>query len=186
MNDLYDLSFHVENELSGVPEALVKFTLRSVLREFCRRTHTWTKKTYSRVCKEVRVYDAAGFADAEVLAVRQVLIRKAGQRKQDFENITHSGFCKSEQNSLFFRPGVLDCYDGGDLIIESVLMPMFDSANVPADYISRHSGAIIAGTVAELAKQKSRPWFDADIHQIHSARYRELVNAAIPVKPLRG
>ena len=43
MNDLYDLGFHVENELPGVPEELVKFTLRSVLREFCRRTRTWGK-----------------------------------------------------------------------------------------------------------------------------------------------
>ena len=69
MNDLYDLCYHVESELTGVPEELVKFTLRGVLRDFCRRTFSWRQKTYTRISKEVRVYDAAGFADAEVLAV---------------------------------------------------------------------------------------------------------------------
>ncbi len=187
MNDLYDLCYHVESELTGVPEELVKFTLRGVLRDFCRRTFSWRQKTYTRISKEVRVYDAAGFADAEVLAVLTVLIRMPGQEKQEFESITRSGFYKSERNSLFFRPGYLDRYDGGELIIETALMPMFDSANVPAEYLSRYSSAIIAGTISELAKQKRRPWFDAEIHQVYSARYRELVNEATPVtKHMRG
>lgn len=101
MNDLYDLCYHVESELTGVPEELVKFTLRGVLRDFCRRTVSWRQKTYTRISKEVRVYDAAGFADAEVLAVLTVLIRMPGQEKQEFESITRSGFYKAERNSLY-------------------------------------------------------------------------------------
>lgn len=187
MNDLYDLCFHVENELTGVPQEVVKFTLRGVLRDFCRKTFSWRQKTYSRICREVMVYDAAGLADAEVLAVLSVLIRKAGQEKQEFENITRSGFYKAERNSLFFRPGYLDRYDGGELVIETALTPMFDSANVPPGYLSRYSSAIISGTISELAKQKKRPWFDAETYQIHSEKYRTLVNEAIPIpKHFRG
>ena len=102
MNDLYDLSFHVENELTGVPEAVVKFTLRNTVREFCRRTHAWKMKTYSRIDKEVCAYSASGFADAEVLAVTGVFMRRAGEK--EFANITRSGFYRLEGNFIFLQP----------------------------------------------------------------------------------
>ena len=184
MNDLYDLSFHVENELTGVPEAVVKFTLRNTVREFCRRTHAWKLKTYSRIDKEVCAYSASGFADAEVLAVTGVFMRRAGEK--EFANITRSGFYRLEGNFIFLQPEVLADNDGGEMVIESAVTPMFESANVPSDFLSRHSGAIISGAVAELAKQKNRPWYNPEAYEVYSARYRGLVNSAMPARNFHG
>ena len=131
-------------------------------------------KTYSRIDKEVCAYSASGFADAEVLAVTGVFMRRAGEK--EFANITRSGFYRLEGNFIFLQPEVLADNDGGEMVIESAVTPMFESANVPSDFLSRHSGAIISGAVAELAKQNL-----AQVQQGHTVTVpQSAAPAAVP------
>lgn len=183
MTDLYQLKFHVENELSGVPEQTVCFSLRQALREFCRRSGVWRENVPSRIDKNISVYSAVGIHDADLIDVESVLARKAtgdcpDNNPKPWEHLP-ARIYTIRGGSVIFHPGALDLFDGGDLILHVILQPTFDSCNVPPELIRTYADAILAKTISDLAGQKNRPWFDPEISQLHLSRYKALLNNAM-------
>lgn len=183
MTDLYQLKFHVENELPGVPEQTVCFSLRQVLREFCRRSGVWRTTVPSRIDKNISVYSGVGIHDADLINVESVLARKdtgncPDNNPKPWEYLP-ARIYDIHNNSVVFHPGALNLFDGGNLILHVILQPTFDSSNVPPELIRTYADAIIAKTISDLAGQKNRPWFDPEISSRHFSRYKSLLNNAM-------
>ena len=63
--------------------------------------------------------------------------------------------------------------------IESVLVPEYNSDDLPDAFMQKNSAGLVAGACMKLAIQKGRPWADANLYQLHKAEYEKYVTRAI-------
>lgn len=182
---LSDLKFRVQNEVgTGVPAEAVALALKDAARDFCSDSESWIEKIESVIDKTVTVYSAVGLNAADVKRIHHVKLLHASEDTAMFHQAypifqgRHT-FWIVDGNSIEYTGSYLEQYDGGTMQIESVLIPEFNSDDLPEAFIQKNSAGLIAGACMKLAVQRGRPWADANLYQLHKAEYEKYVTRAI-------
>jgi len=146
--NLYDLIDQIQPHVGDAPEYFVKQMLRSVARDFCRKTHVWVEQltTIPSVASQ-EDYTLTSSYDAKILRVLEVKL----------ETVDHN-FSMDEEGTLTMDPATGST--GDDIDVKVVLLPDEDCSGFHAWLIDRWGDAIAAGTIFWLKAMPNQAWTD--------------------------
>lgn len=187
--DLDDALPFVTNELSSVPDAVIKQQMRLALKEFCSESRCWVQTLDPiQLLSGQRDYDTApDNNDARVHMLDRVdcvgfgeltLLDATQHRPSDW--LTAKGslpqrvYASTDGQTITIYP---EPYGENlpQLMVQVRLVPKLTIESVPDEVLEKHIEAIASGTKARLMTMLNRPWTNLATAGIH----RTLFTAAM-------
>ena len=201
-----ELAEDVEFRLPGCSEVLVRKSLRTAYRDFCRLTQcyrtvrraapcpgtaaeAWTYPVIPQIpgCQVdavssvtvngVRLKDSEW--EARVFPLFTVSIRRMPERFAKCRCALHAGPHHGRDPWRWPHGPLHPDPCGWDKVdIEVVEVPRFDSESAPAWFLDRFADAVISGALAKLFAMQGRPWTDPAQCQQETVRWENFCTVA--------
>lgn len=177
---LANLAEDVVFRLPGCSDLMVRKTLQSVYRDFCRRSLCLLTMRRLSLEPNVQYYPVIPVYGQLVDSVVKVEIGGTGPRAHALrQGVDYKVVDGSEVRILLMRHILpKDEMTETFLNVSAVEMPSLDSETVPAWFIQKHGAAVVAGTLASLLGIANRPWSDPQSAVQERRAYENMVAEA--------
>ncbi len=169
------ISDEVRLELPDAPVNLILAKLRTVIREFCRRTDAWTHTETITIESGTTQYNLTPPTDTVALKIMYIEID--GYRYSPFtdayRHIAHNFKLLPGEDIIEFD-SQFPPSAGTDFEVTYSVLPTADSID---DFIYQdYSRELVAGTIAYLMKMPKRPFTDFNLSQFFMKEYMKGVS----------
>lgn len=167
---LASLAEDIVFRLPGCTDLMIRKTIGSVYRDFCRRTCALVTKRKIGLKSGVACYGVAPFLRGGVVDCVRSVSTEDGREINTF--VASDGTIVVEKSYL--------PVDGEtkNIIVETVEIPGIGCEEAPRWFLDKYGDAIISGTLAKLMAMTGRAWSDAQMAAIENSNFNSALTEA--------